>query len=270
MKTALIRSRGGRFLIWDEPKHRAKYVLGVDISEGKVRDRKRSSRAQLYSYSDERPDYSAVMVVEIETGQHVASWHGYVQPTDFYPIVAAIGYHYNTALIVPEINAMGVTVVEGLVKILDYPNVYRSKIWNRVEADPLGSEWGWRTTTNSRPYLIARLDEAIQQGRLFTRDAQLVDELRTMQYDEMGVPRASGKDKDDRVMALGLALQGRYESLNGTAGSVDPAPWGSNPLADQRWNLVQKELESRNHGHRPPGARGRPRPIPRSRRISAW
>lgn len=261
MRAALIPGGGGRFKVWDEPKVRSRYVVGADIAEGKVRDRTRSARAQLYSYSDQRPDYSAAHVTEIETGLHVASWHGYVQPTEFAPLLAAIGFYYNQALIVPEVNAMGVAVVEGLTMVIRYPNVYRSKVFNKVERDFLGVDWGWRTTVQTRPLLIARIDEALNAQGLFTRDKDLIRELRTMQIDETGVPRAKGKDKDDRVIACGLSLQGRFELLYGTLTGQEKDGDTLKPLDKQVWDHIHRQQEASVRGrrsglHRRLGSRG--------------
>jgi len=270
MKAALIPGGGGRFKVWDEPKRNARYTVGVDVAEGKVRDRTRSTRAHLYSYSDQRPDYSAVHVSEVETGQHVASWHGYIQPTEFYPVVAAIGLYYNTALVVPEINSMGIAVVEGLTMVIKYPNVYRSKVFNKVESDFLGTDWGWRTTVQTRPLLIARIDEALNGQTLFTRDKDLIRELRTMQIDETGVPRAKGKDKDDRVIACGLSLQGRFELLYGTlTGGAAPGATLS-PLDSQVWDHIHKQQEASDRGRRRAGSsHGRGRGLFGHRRLHA-
>jgi hypothetical protein len=247
MRGVLVSGRGGRLQIWDHPKVRSRYSIGADVATGKVRDRTRSARAELYSYSNQRPDYSAVIIVEVETGLHVASWHGYIQPTEFYPVLAALGYYYNNALIVPEINGPGLAVVEGLTLKLQYPNVYRSKVWNKPDSDMMGGDWGWRTSQNTRPILIARVDESVNQEILFTRDKDLIRELRTMQIDETGIPRAKGKDKDDRVFALGLALQGRFELLYGTLNQEEQASHLSQ--ADQQvWDQIKKQQEASSRG----------------------
>lgn len=251
MKYELMQSAAGLLKVWDEPKLTARYSIGCDPSTGKVRDRKRSAQAQLYSYSDDRPDYTSIIVVEIETGKHVASWHGYILPTDLYRKLAAIGYYYNTALLVVENNPpSGPTVVQGLTMILEYPNIYRSKVFNKPDRDLLGGDWGWNTTGQTRPHLIARIHELLGSDSLFTRDKDLVRELQTMQIDETGVERAKGKHKDDRVFALGMALQGRWEALYGTLLPDDERDLVNLPEMDRAvWKHLRRKMRQQEHEH---------------------
>ncbi len=269
MKGELVQSRGGRFQVWDDPRPKSRYVVGCDVASGKVKDKSKSGRAQIYSYSDQRPDYSAMVVVEVETGIHVASWHGYIQPTELYPILAAIGFFYNTAVLVPEINGPGGTVVEGLTLVVRYPKVYRSKVWNKPDRDFLGGDWGWKTTMQSRPILMARVDEQLNGNTLFTRDKDLIRELRTMQIDDSGIPRAKGKDKDDRVFALALALQGRFELLYGTLTHQEEV--STLPDPDKRvWDTIHKQQELSALGHSTGSVRRRMRRMPRGSGLRHW
>ncbi len=213
----LVESRIGNLRIWDHPIGDAKYVIGIDTAEGKVRDRGPTTRRSLTGiYSDDRPDYSAAVVLSLDSCVHVATWHGHIETTEFSVVCAALGYYYNRALLIPELNGPGLVIVENLAKVVRYPNLYRTKVWNVVDGEPLGNSLGWRTTEESRRLLIGKVEELVNSRKLRTRDALLLKELRTMQIDEQGRARARNKDKDDLVMALGLALQGRFEMLYGT------------------------------------------------------
>lgn len=262
----LAETQGGRLRVWDEPKTNVRYVVGADVAENKVRDRA-LTRGKPGTFR-ERPDYSCAIVIEEETALHVATWHGYIDPTEFAIICAAVGIHYNHALLVPEINSAGIAVVESLSKIIQYPRLYRNRMFNKVELDPMGSEWGWRTTDMSRSLLIAAIQQAVNYGQVFTRDQGLIDELRCMQYDEQGKPRGIGRDKDDRVFAFGLALMGRNDSLSGRLAVLqDDKPGSKLPIEDQMvWARVKRYQERLRSARSIPG-RGaslpRLRPIPR-------
>lgn len=250
MKPTVIRRPYGSFQVWDEPRLGASYVVGVDTAEGIVRDRGGMKRTSVI-YRDSKPDYSAAIVIDLETGQHVASWQGDIPVTDWGYVVAAIGFYYNTALIVPEANNQGIEVVNTLVRRLRYPLVYRNRTLNTIEGDGLSDRWGWTTNKMTRPLLIARVEELLNHSRLFTRDVGLIKELRTMEYDDNGVARAKHPNHDDRVIALGLALQGRHERLNGTLvredGEADrfaDLPW----LDRQEWLNVTRKREASERG----------------------
>jgi hypothetical protein len=212
MNPLLTETRSGRLRIWSLPQDSVDYVVGVDIAEGKVRDKNLSGRKKVYSYGDNKPDLSAAIVIRMDNGEHVATWHGHIRPHDFVGVIIGIGYHFNTALLVPEVNGPGIVVVTALAE-LEYPNVYQSRVFNYIESDGFQDSLGWRTTPQSRPLLVQRIHEIMAVESSWTRDRILVDELRTMEIDDAGVPRARGSNKDDTVLALGMALQGRHEYL---------------------------------------------------------
>jgi len=262
----LAETQGGRLRIWDEPRPDVQYVLGADVAENKVRDRALTKGRP--GTAKERPDYSCIVVLEMDTGLHVATWHGYIDPSEFAIICAAVGVHYNWGLLVPEINSAGIAVVESLAKVIQYPRLYRNRMFNKVDLDPMGTEWGWRTTDMTRSLLIAQVQQAVNYGQVFTRDQGLIDELRKMQYDEQGKPRGIGRDKDDLVFAFGLALMGRNDSLTGRLGVLADDKPGSRLSAEDQmiWSKVkryQERLRSARSGlHRRPFG-PRLRPVPR-------
>lgn len=238
----LQESSAGKLLVWDEPREAVKYVIGIDVAENRVKDRNSLARGKP-QIGMERPDYSCAIVLELESALHVASWHGHIDVTEYAFVCAALGRYYNDALLVPEVNGPGLAVVESLSKSIGYQPLYRSKLVNRIDIDPLGTEWGFRTTMHTRVLLIAQIQTLINYGQLFTRDVNLVKEIRTMEFDESGTPRGRGRNKDDRVMALGLALIGRSELMNGTLGGSYSGGQKSRLSADDQmtWERVKAQ-----------------------------
>lgn len=249
MKPTLLASKNGRYKVWEPPADGLRYVCGIDIAAGKVRDKIKRTRSDIVSYSDDRPDYSAVVVLEIDRLRHVASWHGYLDTLNFSDVCQSIGYHYNTALLVPEVTGLGISVVERLTREYRYPNVYMSRMFNRVDFDdPHDNRYGFSTTAMSRPLLIDQVTRAIELRELRTPDIRLVRELQTMEVDDNGVARGRGKNKDDMVMALALALQGRHEMLTGSViRNEETRPDdGLDPGSRMAWDFMRKKLEKRN------------------------
>lgn len=210
-KAQRLHDRAGPVKIWEEPAPRRRYVIGADVSESKQRDV--GTVKFKPGQNVERPDYQAAVVLELESCRHVASFRGYQPPYDYAESLAALGTWYNDARLAVEINGPGLSVIERLVRNIHYPSMYRNQTFAWVDTDdPHANTWGWRTTQQSRHMLIGRIHQAIKDG-LQTLDARLVLELRTMQFAKDGVPRAMNRDKDDMVMALGIALQARSEQL---------------------------------------------------------
>ncbi len=236
----------GPFRVWDEAIKGHRYVIGADVAEGKEKpDTLKFRKPGAIRFTEDQPDYSSAMVIDVDTGQHVASWHsGMVEPWEFGQVLGAIGEEYNTAQIIPEINSIGFSVLEQLSKGIEYPNIYRAKVYNQIDSDPLSSQLGWRTTALTKPILIGRLQEILHSGELFTRDEALISELRTMEFDEQGRAAARGRNKDDRVIALALAYQARYEMLHGILDkAAERAPDRLSPSDRRVWDKVQEMKE---------------------------
>ena len=259
-RAELTTDKWGSFKMWHPPIGRREYVVGVDTAEGVVRDRGRARSADLL-YRNDEPDYSAAIVIEKSSAQHVASWWGTIEVTDWLYVAAANGYFYNRALIVPEINGPGIEVINGLSKRLKYPNLYRNRRYGQALGDDHAQVWGWRTSPVTRPLLIARVTEMLNASKDWTKDAHLIRELRTMERDESGVARAKAPNKDDRVMALAMALQARHEALYGDQPdipedkSLDHLP----PDDKEVWRRWLERQEQVNGTGRPRRHRGSPR-----------
>lgn len=247
--------------MWHEPRRRQRYVVGADVAENVVRDRK--ARKTVVQYTDDRPDYSAAIVLEVETGQHMASWRGAIDPAEYATVLAAIGRYYDSALLIVEITGPGLGVMETLSKALRYENLYRTKLFNALVDDPLAPSFGWRTNSHTRPMLIQRIHEVLNSHMARTEDMELIDELRTMEFDEAGKARGRGKNKDDRALAYGLALQARYELLYGRVGEAEEQKDedrldGFERMVWRRARARMEEAQRRKHGDRRAGARRRP------------
>lgn len=256
----------GPLKVWDEAVTGHRYVIGADVAEGKEKpDTMRFRKPGATRFSEDQPDFSAAMVVDVDTGQHVASWHsGSVEPWEFGQVLAALGEEYHMAEIIPEINSIGFSVLEQLSKGVMYPNIYRAKVYNQIDADPLSTQLGWRTTALTKPILIGRLQEIMHSGELFTRDESLISELRTMEIDDQGRAAAKGRNKDDRVIAIALAYQARYEMLNGMLDMAAERTPDRLSEADRRvWNHMAKMKEKSENerliSRRPFDFRVRPR-----------
>lgn len=251
MQAILIEDLVGCFSVWDHPRDGMDYVAGVDVAEGKKRDKTLSARRIVSTnYQNERPDYSAIAVLEMVSGLHVASWHGYVPPDQLSAVACAIGLHYNTALLVPEVNGPGIAVITRLSETLQYPNLYRSKMFNVLDQDPYQDKLGFRTDAITRKLLIARVHEVVNAGTLWTRDRRLIGELRTMEFDDQGTERGRGKNKDDMVFALALALQGRYTNIGDVRARPTKQISPERSLDRMAWQHAHQRQEASAHGAR--------------------
>jgi len=250
----LNETRDGSLMIWEHPRKDVEYVVGIDPAENRKRDRSAVERRTRLSYSDQRPDYSAAVVLEVPTALHVATWHGYCPPGEFATICAAIGYYYGTAMLVPETNSAGIALLAALTDSLRYPNIYRARYFNALNRDPLAPNLGFRTDKITRAYLMSLITAIMDSNTLFTRDKGLISEIRTMEFDDQGNERARGKNKDDQVFALALALEGRSQMLVDKPHTAKlPTLTDEQAYARRVWQHVQQETEKQDDRRRDRG-----------------
>jgi hypothetical protein len=179
----------GPFTVWEAPNEsdRWSYVVGADIAEGL-----------------EHGDATVAWVLCVNTGLPVACWHGRVDPDVFgETILPAIGWFYRSALIVPEVNNHGLTVLKALQRV-KYKNIYRRRTFTKRVDRPLES-MGWLTTHTSKPLIIDQLAAWLRDVPNVPHQ-KTIHELRTFSRGPTG--RMSGSPHDDCVMSLAIAVQG--------------------------------------------------------------
>lgn len=181
---------GGPFLIWETPndEERWTYVVGADIAEGL-----------------EWGDNTVAWVICVNTGRPVAVWHGKVDPDIFgEQILPAIGWYYRHAVIAPEVNNHGLTVLKGLQRV-GYQRLYRRRTLTKRTDRPLES-MGWLTTGTTKPLAIDELAAFLRECENIPHGLTQA-ELRTFTRNTNG--KMSGSPHDDTVMALAIAVQAR-------------------------------------------------------------
>ena len=173
---------------WTAPELDHAYVMGVDTAEGLAHG-----------------DYSVIQVLDVNTGEQVAIWHGHIAPDLLAEEVYSGGLWFNSALCCVESNNHGLTTITEL-RHLGYPRLYRRRSLNSV-SNRMSQEYGWKTTRTSKPLLIDDLSSALRNDELVIRDKNTIAELRTFVRNERG--SMNGSPFDDRVIALALANQMR-------------------------------------------------------------
>ena len=187
--------------VWVHPHAQHGYVMGVDTAEGLGHG-----------------DYSCAHVLDLNTGELVASWHGHIPPDALADEVLSLGLWYRDALCCVEANNHGLTTITQL-RQLGYPNLFRRRMLNQATTK-VSQEFGWKTTRTTKPLLIDDLGMALRSDELIIHDRFTLAELRTYTRNERG--SMSGSPHDDRVMALALSNEMRqYAFMPEFAQKVD-------------------------------------------------
>jgi hypothetical protein len=180
-------------VVWEDPRFNREYIVSGDSGAGTVRG-----------------DPSSTFVIDKNTGDMMAEFHGLVQPHQHAAIMKSLGKIYNTALLAPEANSIGMSTLNEILR--DYPNVYR---WRKLDdvTGRLTKAAGWWTSTKTRTLalgLLARIvEEVAREGSEVTsmiKSRGAVNEMRTfVENPERGAPEAAAGCQDDRIMALAIA-----------------------------------------------------------------
>lgn len=183
-------SDSSKLLIYEEVSSDFGYSIGVDTAEGLEHG---DNSVAVILKRDLIPSVAAILV-------------GKIDPDTLGAHVLLLADEWNEAYIVIETNNHGFSVI-GKVREAGYGNIYSEKVfdkWGQKES----KKWGWNTNALTRPILVDAISVAVRDEVIDIADKDIVDELGTFIINEKGKAEAQSGCKDDRVMALGLALQG--------------------------------------------------------------
>lgn len=179
-----VAKADGRLKVWKEPKVGRAYIVSADVAEGL-----------------EHGDYSCADVIDHRTGEQVAQWHGHIDYDLFSIILVCLARKYNEALIAPERNNHGLTVVKRLCDE-GYPNLYGEMV-----PEPPGrprKRFGWLTTSATRPLIIDQLVSEMREGVAGINCAETYEEMLAFKIQANGRMEADKNRFDDRVMSLAI------------------------------------------------------------------
>ncbi|MCR8633477.1 terminase large subunit domain-containing protein [Paenibacillus radicis (ex Xue et al. 2023)] len=191
-----IEDERGELEIFNEFDPDKEYCIGADVAEGL-----------------EGGDGSAAYIIDADTGEDAAALYGQMDLDIYAKQLDYIGRMFGDALLGVESNNVGHSVINTLLNVTFYPNLYHHDSYN-AEAGKNEAKPGWPTTVVTRPILVDSLIEGIREGVWRINDVNLIGEMKTFVRNKAGKPQAMGKGtlggcKDDRVLGYGIAHQMR-------------------------------------------------------------
>ncbi len=173
--------------IFEEPKKGRRYIVTGDPSEGV------------------HGDNSAGIVLDAFTLKEVAIYYdNKTPPKEFAQKLVYIATRYNMAMIAPERNNHGHTVIEELKRT--YDNIF-------VEINTTGKKnkktkrLGWHTNKRTRDLILDKLVEYFDDGTYEPVSAIIKNEMFNFITNGSGKREARSGKHDDAIMALAIALQ---------------------------------------------------------------
>jgi hypothetical protein len=165
-------------IIYKAPEPGKTYVVGGDPAEG-----------------NPTSDDSAATVLELETGEEVASLCGKFQPSTFASHLDAIGVYYNRASLMVERNNHGHAV---LLSLNGFSRLQRLRAYDNKE--------GWNTTETSKALLYSTGADAFRGGDTIIHSFASFTQLASISGSTLSAPEG---EHDDRATGYVLALIGR-------------------------------------------------------------
>lgn len=180
--------------VWAPPEAGNTYFVGGDAADATQAGTKGSE--------------SFACVVNANTGEVCAQWHGHCDVDTFANALFAIGHYYNVAQLVVELDSgAGFATVKDLNKRLGYPRIYTRKAYDQLTGKHSDLA-GFRNNEKGRQLLVSNLKICVNERRLLIPSAELHAQLRAFSGRLGATQRKQarpGQIKDDGVMALALA-----------------------------------------------------------------
>ncbi len=190
-RVKFVKQDKGYLSVWQEPEEGHNYIISADVAEGLARG-----------------DYSVADVIDRQTLEQVAQWHGHIDPDLFGAELDKLARYYFRAFVVPEVNNHGLTTVTALKKL--YRNIYRRRTVDRI-TNKARQEYGWRTDSRTKPLAIDKAAEHIRERTAKINCRETIEECLTFIRNDKGGMEAQEGCHDDRVMALAIGLYAAFE-----------------------------------------------------------
>lgn len=204
------------YLTYSEPQVGRIYSIGVDTSGG-----------------SNSGDYSAFCVMDITDKQYpkiVATYYDKVPVLTYANRVLEECKKWNAYAVV-EKNSYGLAVIEYLIS-REYNFLYTKTKFDAIE-NRFKDEYGFYTDTKTRPIMLGRLQEFINNKKILIEDKRLQNEINAFIYDKGKAQAQKGKH-DDLVIATALCLMAleQYDYVEANR----PRP---EPKSPQEWLQVE-------------------------------
>jgi len=167
-------------------------------------------------------DYSAAHIIDVDTLEQVAEYHGQLSMKDFGNELVIMSTKYNDALLIVEYNGLGPAVLQQIID-REYKNTFYSsldlkvvevhrQLTNRHNAEDKKLKPGFTTTISTRPVIISKMEAYFRERSVIIHSSRLLEELKTFIW-ENGKAQAAENYNDDLVMSLAIGLWVRDTAL---------------------------------------------------------
>lgn len=178
-------------------------------------------------------DPACIQVINRQTNEQVAVWHGRIDPMAFADVMMRVGKFYNNAMLCPEIEGGGQATVARILTC-NYPNVWMHR-WADKAPGKVSVSYGWSTNYNRKMWAIGMLQRLIVDKSLTIHDSHTFSQfLAYVQREDGSLGNGTGNTHDDAVMAMAIAV---------TASGAEGPYVVDNPNNNKILDIYRQEFE---------------------------
>ena len=201
--------------VWEEPVDTAYYVIGADPAYGSSDWADRFCIQVFRCYADGMEQVAEFASPEMNTYQF--AW-----------VIAHLAGAYKNSTLNLEVNGPGQAVINELRNLkrqasalagtagYDLMNVLGSMsnyIWRRNDTlGGISNSIGWITTAQTKERMLSYMKDYFERNMMAVYSTDLIEEMKTIVRDGSSI-EATGRNKDDRVMAAALACAAFAEQV---------------------------------------------------------
>ncbi|HYR42908.1 MAG TPA: hypothetical protein VER98_07795, partial [Terriglobia bacterium] len=202
--------------VWEEPDPLGVYTIAADPAFGANEKSDRSCVQVLKCFADGVEQVAEFCTTEVST--YVFAW-----------VIAHLAGGYRDAMVILEINGPGRTVWDEFQRIqqtggyttsyntnaglMDVVGNIRNYLYHRSDSLSGSYAYHFKSTNELKESYMNKMRDAYERGLLVMRSEELLEEMKTIVNDDGVIGAGTEKQKDDRVIAMGLAIQAWQDGL---------------------------------------------------------
>jgi Terminase RNaseH-like domain len=201
--------------VWEEPVDDGWYVIGADPAYGSSDWKDRFCIQVFRAYADGLEQVCEFATSELNTFQF--AW-----------VIAHLAGAYKNSTLNLEVNGPGQAVINEIQNLkrqaaamgggmgrdlMDVLAHMRNYMWRRNDnMSGVSNSIHWMTTSQTKERMMAYMKDYFERGMMAVYSTELLEEMKTIIRDG-GTIEASGRNKDDRVIATALACAAYAEQV---------------------------------------------------------
>ena len=202
--------------VWEEPEPLGVYAIAGDPAYGANESSDRSCIQVLKCFADGAEQVAEFCTTECTT--YMFAW-----------IIAHLAGAYRDAMVILEINGPGRTVWDEFQRIqqtggsstmngtnaglVDVVGNIRNYLYHRTDSLTGNYAYHWKSTHELKEIVMNKFRDQYDRGLLTIRSDALLEEMKTIVKGEDTIGAGSSRQKDDRAIAMALAVQAWQDGL---------------------------------------------------------